>query len=103
ENAGDVTFSQLHGTTFADIDGDDIPDFIAGKRYWSHLDTHLNPDAPSAAVLYCFRTVRDANATGGARLNRSWFIIVRGRDLIYNSRFEWRWQAGNRFIYESGH
>ncbi|MGK6350199.1 FG-GAP repeat domain-containing protein [Parapedobacter sp. DT-150] len=67
DNAGDVTFSQLHGTTFADIDGDGIPDFIAGKRYWSHLDTHLDPDPSGAAVLYCFRTVRDANAPGGAR------------------------------------
>jgi len=67
ENAGGVTFSQLHGTTFADIDGDGIPDFIAGKRYWSHLDTHLDPDPQGPAVLYCFRTVRDASAPGGAR------------------------------------
>ncbi|WP_353125567.1 FG-GAP-like repeat-containing protein [Parapedobacter pyrenivorans] len=65
-NAGDVTFSQLHGTTFGDIDGDGIPDFIAGKRYWSHLDTHLDPDPSGAAVLYCFRTVRDVHAPGGA-------------------------------------
>ncbi|SEK29846.1 FG-GAP-like repeat-containing protein [Parapedobacter koreensis] len=67
DNAGGVTFSQLHGTTFADIDGDGISDFIAGKRYWSHLDTHLDPDPNGAAVLYCFRTVRDTRAPGGAR------------------------------------
>ena len=45
KNAGGVTFSQPHGTTFADVDGDGIQDFIAGKRYWSHQDTHLDPDA----------------------------------------------------------
>lgn len=67
ENAGDVTFSQLHGTTFADIDGDGVPDFVVGKRHWSHLDTHLDPDPDGPAVLYWFRTVRDANSPGGAR------------------------------------
>src|SRR5450631_2927170 len=42
KNAGNVTFSEPHGTTFADVDG--VPDFIVGKRYWSHLDTYLDPD-----------------------------------------------------------
>ncbi|HEV2275061.1 MAG TPA: VCBS repeat-containing protein, partial [Acidobacteriaceae bacterium] len=37
-NAGDVVFSEPHGTTFADIDGDGVPDFVVGKRYWSHRD-----------------------------------------------------------------
>lgn len=67
DNAGGVTFSQLHGTTFADIDGDGVPDFVAGKRHWSHLDTHLDPDPNGPAVLYWFRTVRDEKAPGGAR------------------------------------
>ncbi len=44
KNAGNVTFSQLHGSTFADIDGDGIPDFVTGKRFWSHLDTWIDPD-----------------------------------------------------------
>ena len=44
KNAGNVTFSQLHGSGFADIDGDGIPDFITGKRFWSHLDTWIDPD-----------------------------------------------------------
>ena len=38
KNAGGVTFAEPHGTTFADVDGDGIPDFIVGKRYWSHRD-----------------------------------------------------------------
>jgi hypothetical protein len=31
-NAGNVVFSEPHGTTFADVDGDGIPDFIVGNR-----------------------------------------------------------------------
>ena len=66
KNAGNVTFSQLHGGTSADIDGDGIPDFVTGKRYWSHLDTWIDPDAYGAPVLYVYRTVRNPKAPGGA-------------------------------------
>jgi hypothetical protein len=65
---GIVAFSELHGTGFADIDGDGIPDFIAGKRYLSHLDTNIDPDPRGAPVLYWFRTVRNPKAPGGAEL-----------------------------------
>ncbi len=67
KNAGGVTFSELHGADFADIDGDGITDFIVGKRFFSHLDTHLDPDPFDAPVLYWYRTVRDPKAPGGAR------------------------------------
>jgi len=66
ENAGGVTFSELHGATWADIDGDRVPDFITGKRLWSHLDTFIDPDPHGAPVLYVYRTVRNAKAPGGA-------------------------------------
>ena len=66
KNAGDVTFSQLHGSAWADIDGDGIPDFITGKRFWSHLDTWIDPDPYGAPVLYVYRTVRNPKAPGGA-------------------------------------
>jgi hypothetical protein len=66
KNAGDVTFSELHGTGFADVDGDGIPDFIVGKRYLSHLDTNIDPDPRGAPVLYWYRTVRNSKAPGGA-------------------------------------
>ena len=66
KNAGDVAFSEAHGTNVADVDGDGIPDFIAGKRYWSHRDDYLDPDPYGPAVLYSFRTVRNAKAPGGA-------------------------------------
>jgi hypothetical protein len=66
KNAGNVTFSELHGTTVADVDRDGIPDFIVGKRYWAHRDDLLDPDPYGAAVLYYYRTVRNPKAPGGA-------------------------------------
>jgi hypothetical protein len=65
-NAGGVTFSQPHGATFADMDGDGLPDFITGKRFWSHLDTFIDPDPHGPPVLYVYRTVRNPKAPGGA-------------------------------------
>ncbi len=66
QNAGNVVFSEPHGTTFADVDGDGVPDFIVGKRYWSHLDTYLDPDPYGQPVLYVYKTVRNPKAPGGA-------------------------------------
>jgi hypothetical protein len=68
KNAGDVTFSELHGSAVADVDGDGIPDFVVGKRVWSHNDDLLDPDVYGAADLYWYKTVRDHNAPGGAKL-----------------------------------
>ena len=66
KNAGNVTFSELHAMTFADMDGDGIPDIIVGKRQWSHLESFLDPDPYGPAVLYWYRTVRNPKAEGGA-------------------------------------
>ena len=66
KNAGDVTFSEPHGSTSADIDGDGVPDFIVGKRFFSHLESYLDPDPYGAPVLYVYRTVRNKKAPGGA-------------------------------------
>ena len=68
QNAGGVTFSELHGSGVADVDGDGIPDFIVGKRQFSHLDDLLDPDPYGPPFLYWYKTVRDPNAPGGARL-----------------------------------
>jgi hypothetical protein len=68
KNAGDVTFAELHGSGYADINGDGIPDFITGKRYFSHLDSGLDPDTLGPPVLYWYETVRDPKAPGGAKL-----------------------------------
>jgi hypothetical protein len=67
KTAGDVTFTEPHGSTFADVDGDGITDFIVGKRFFAHLDSNQDPDAYGAPVLYVYRTVRDPQAPGRAR------------------------------------
>ncbi len=67
KNAGNVAFAEAHGTRFVDMDGDRIPDFVVGKRYWSHLENYnalIDPYGP--AVLYIYRTVRNPQAPGGA-------------------------------------
>jgi hypothetical protein len=66
KNAGGVIFSQLHGATYGDVDGDGLQDFITGKRFWSHLDTFIDPDPHGPPVLYVYRTVRNPKAPGGA-------------------------------------
>jgi hypothetical protein len=66
KNAGGVTFSQPHGSTAGDVSGDGVPDFIVGKRFWSHHEGFLDPDPYGAPVLYAYRTVRNPKAPGGA-------------------------------------
>ena len=65
KNAGDVIFTELHGATAADMNGDGIQDFIVGKRYMSHFG-YTDPDSYGAPVLYIYRTVRNPSAPGGA-------------------------------------
>ena len=64
-NAGDVIFTEPHAATCADMDGDNIPDLITGKRYMSHFG-YSDPDPWSEPVLYVYRTVRNRRAPGGA-------------------------------------
>ena len=66
KNAGNVTMTQMHASLAADIDGDGIPDYVTGKRYWSHLESTTDADPYGAPVLYWFRTVRNSKAPGGA-------------------------------------
>jgi hypothetical protein len=66
KNAGGVVFSEAHAARFADMDGDKIPDFVVGKRYWSHLENYNGPDPYGPAVIYIYRTVRNRTAPGGA-------------------------------------
>ncbi len=66
KNAGNVTISEMHAGLAADVDGDGIPDFITGKRHFSHLESDTDADAWGEPVLYWFRTVRNKKAPGGA-------------------------------------
>jgi hypothetical protein len=67
QNAGNVTFSEPHGSTSADVDGDGVQDFIVGKRLFAHHEGFLDPDGYGPAVLYAYLTRRDPSAPGGAR------------------------------------
>ena len=66
KSVGNITFSQGHGATFADIDKDGVMDFVVGKRHFTHLDNMFDPDSYGAPVLYWYRTVRNKKAPGGA-------------------------------------
>ena len=65
KNAGGVTFTQPHASTFADIDQDGILDLIVGKRHHSHFQ-YTDPDNWGAPVLYVYKVVRNKQAPGGA-------------------------------------
>jgi hypothetical protein len=55
--------SQLHALVKADMNGDGIPDFVTGKRFWAHGPYgDVMPNDP--AILMWWETVRDGN--GGA-------------------------------------
>jgi hypothetical protein len=66
KNAGGVTLSEMHAAAMADVDGDGIPDFITGKRVFSHQESYVDPDPLGLPALYWFRTVRNPKAPGGA-------------------------------------
>ncbi|HYH67154.1 MAG TPA: VCBS repeat-containing protein [Urbifossiella sp.] len=48
--------SETHAAHFVDIDGDGIPDFVTGKRWWSHGRSEPGSDGP--AIIYWFRNTR---------------------------------------------
>jgi hypothetical protein len=53
----DDRFSQTHALCLADINGDGLPDFVTGKRWWAHGPTgDVDPNAP--AVLYWYELQR---------------------------------------------
>ncbi len=55
-----IHFSQAHALDLVDMDGDGVKDFVTGKRFWAHGPA--GDDEPNApAVLYWFRTVRNAD------------------------------------------
>ncbi len=55
----DASIAQTHAMCFADINGDGLPDFVTGKRYYAHNGRDPGEDKP--AVLYWYELSR----TGG--------------------------------------
>jgi putative heme-binding domain-containing protein len=52
----DKEYSETHAVVLADINGDGLPDFVTGKRWWSH-NGH-GPGADGPAVLYWYELQR---------------------------------------------
>ena len=48
----DKTLSQTHASCLADINGDGLPDYVTGKRYWAHVGKDPGADEPSLVVWY---------------------------------------------------
>jgi putative membrane-bound dehydrogenase-like protein len=53
----DKTFSETHAVVLADINGDGLPDFVTGKRWWSH-GGH-GPGGGEPAVLHWYELKRE--------------------------------------------
>jgi hypothetical protein len=52
----DRSFSQTHSMCLADMNGDGLPDFVTGKRWWAHAQGDPGVDEP--AVLFWFELTR---------------------------------------------
>ncbi len=57
EHLIDSSFSQTHGLALIDLNGDGLPDFITGKRYFAH--NGKDPGGHEPAVLYWYEMRRD--------------------------------------------
>ena len=55
----DRSFSQTHSLVMADINGDGLPDFVTGKRWWAH-GPKGDPGADQPAVMFWFEFSRSA-------------------------------------------
>lgn len=53
----DMTFSQVHGVCLADMNGDQLPDIVCGKRWWAHAAGDPGVDDP--AVFHWFELRRE--------------------------------------------
>ena len=68
KNAGGVTVAEMHAATFADVDGDGIPDFIVGKRFWSHRDDYTDPDPYGPPVIVLVQNSSQSEGSGRRRV-----------------------------------
>ena len=104
KNAGGVVFSEPHATTFADMDGDGIPDLIVGKRFWSHEESYTDPDPYGPAVLYWYRTVRNPKGARRRRVRSRADPQPLGRGLaLPGGRSQPRWRHGHHHVHRPRH
>jgi hypothetical protein len=76
----DDSFTQTHALCLADINGDGLPDFVTGKRWWAHGPKgDVNPGDP--AVLFWFELKR----SGG---NPAWTPHEIDHDSGVGTQFE---------------
>jgi len=74
---GNGNISQLHSLAVADLNGDGLPDLIAGKRYYAHPSTNPDPGTTEPPLISWFelqraatgatftpRTIHDASGAG---------------------------------------
>ena len=54
----DKSYSQTHALCLADINGDGLPDFVTGKRWWAHGGR--DPGGADPAVFYWYELTRKA-------------------------------------------
>lgn len=55
----DSSFSQTHGVAFVDMNGDNLPDLVTGKRFFAH--NGKDPGGLEPAVLYWLEMSSDQN------------------------------------------
>ncbi|MGZ7064750.1 MAG: HEAT repeat domain-containing protein [Candidatus Aminicenantales bacterium] len=51
----DHGISQLHALHLADINGDGLPDFVTGKRFWAHMEGDEGIDDPAVLCWFEFK------------------------------------------------
>jgi len=58
DSAGGVVFTQPHALVLTDVDGDELPDIILGKRFWAH-GPQGDVDPNGTPVVYAYLLRRD--------------------------------------------
>jgi hypothetical protein len=51
----DKSYSQTHAVCLADVNGDGLPDFVTGKRFWAHMGRDPGAREPALLVWYELR------------------------------------------------
>lgn len=61
DSTSGIVVTEMQALATGDIDGDELEDFVSGKRYWAHGSGNLDPRPNDPAVLYWFKHVRKSD------------------------------------------